>query len=80
MALLALSVLGFRLAWEKGIRGSQVVWIGAELSASPDGVQVTIPQDKLSDLSLQTEGSDKRQWRIEALSDPISESFPSWQG
>ena len=32
-----------------------MVWIGAELSASPEGMQVTIPQDKLSDLSQQTD-------------------------
>ena len=38
MALLALSVLGCPLAWEEGFRGSTVVWIGAELSASPEGI------------------------------------------
>ena len=51
MALLTLGVFNFPLAWEKGIRGSSVVWIGAQLSASLEGIQVTIPQDKLDDLS-----------------------------
>jgi len=54
MALLTLDVLNFPLAWEKGIRGSTVVWIGAQLSATREGIQVTIPQDKLDDLSHQT--------------------------
>jgi len=54
MALLTLDVLNFPLAWEKGIRGTSVVWIGAQLTATRDSVQVTIPADKLKDLSEQT--------------------------
>jgi len=54
MALLTLDVLNFPLAWEKGIRGTSVVWIGAQLTAKRDSVQVTIPADKLQDLSAQT--------------------------
>ena len=62
MALLTMDVLNFPLAWEKGIRGATVVWIGAQLTATREAIQVTIPGDKLEDLSLQT-----RAFRMQAV-------------
>ena len=53
-ALLALSVLGFPLAWGKGELGQEVVWIGAKLSNLNEGIRVSIPQDKLVVLQDQT--------------------------
>jgi len=60
MALLTLDVLNFPLAWEKGVRGTSVVWIGAQLTATREAIQVTIPADKLEDLSLQTRAFRKQ--------------------
>ena len=51
--LLALALLGFPLAWSKAAIGSEVVWIGAQLTATASGVRVSIPQGKLD--ALRTE-------------------------
>ena len=58
-ALLALSVLGFPLAWAKASMGQSVVWIGAQLSVTnrhDTDVVVSIPQDKLDALRSETAG------------------------
>ena len=53
MALLALSVLGFPLAWGKGVVGSNVSWIGAQVQQVGRTVRITIPEDKLRDIMEQ---------------------------
>ena len=50
MALLALDVLGFPLAWDKGICSDDVVWIGARIRAAPQGIEIAIPEGKLAEL------------------------------
>ena len=52
--LLALAVLGFPLAWSKASIGTSVVWIGAQLSVTDEGVRVSIPQGKLDTLRTET--------------------------
>ena len=50
MALLALEVLGFPLAWAKGSLGKSIVWIGAQfttLQPASAGIRVSIPEDKM---------------------------------
>ena len=54
IAMLVLQLTGFPLAWDKGTVGRRVVWIGAQLSSLQDGVQVSIPADKLDILRDQT--------------------------
>ena len=42
------------MAWDKGVLGTDVQWIGARITLVSSGVQVAIPQDKLLDLQTQT--------------------------
>ena len=54
VALLFLQATGFPLAWSKGILGTTVVWIGAQLTSASDGIRVSVPEDKLESLLTQT--------------------------
>ena len=54
VALLAITLVGFPMAWGKGVLGTDVQWIGARLTVVSAGIQVAIPEDKLEDLRKQT--------------------------
>ena len=54
IALLFMQATGFPLAWGKGVLGTSVTWIGAQLTSSSDGIEVSIPEDKLESLLTQT--------------------------
>ena len=61
VALLTITLVGFPMAWSKGVLGKDVQWIGARLTVVPKGIQVAIPEDKLAALQeqakeLQTSG------------------------
>ena len=61
VALLTITLVGFPMAWSKGVLGKDVQWIGARLTVVPKGVQIAIPEDKLAALQeqareLQTSG------------------------
>jgi hypothetical protein len=60
IAMLTLQVTGFPLAWEKGTVGNSVTWIGAQLTSLPEGIEVSVPEDKLQvllDLTLELKAS-----------------------
>ena len=54
IALLSLQTTGFPLAWSKGMLGTFVTWIGAQLTTLPSSVEVSIPEDKLDNLQALT--------------------------
>ena len=54
VALLAITLVGFPMAWGKGVLGTDVQWIGARLTVVSEGIRVAIPEDKLQELKKQT--------------------------
>ena len=54
IALLVLQTTGFPLAWSKGVVGTQVTWIGAQLTVLPFSIEVSVPEDKLDTLQALT--------------------------
>ena len=50
VALTWLVVLGYRLSWKKALKGSRVDWIGATISVNREGVSVTIPEGKVTEM------------------------------
>ena len=43
-------LLGYPVAYHKAHRGQMLKWIGMNISVLPDGVQVSIPEDKINEL------------------------------
>ena len=48
------SVIGLPLAWQKGVRGSSVTWIGAKLTCNAWKVTATIPEKKVTEILDET--------------------------
>ena len=55
IAILFATVLGFPLAWKKCDGGQALTWIGAHFQVSRVGVLVTLPQQKIDELTHEVE-------------------------
>jgi hypothetical protein len=53
LALLWAAAVGFPLAWHKADGGQSVAWIGASFTLASEGVQVSIPPDKITTIRAQ---------------------------
>lgn len=58
LLLYAARALGINMAWRKGPRGSQLVWIGVRFEIAPDeaAMKLTIPKKMLEETHGQRRG------------------------
>ena len=63
VAVMIWALLGFRLAFYKLQRGTNITWIGAQIDTAPDQVVTSIPETKMHDFLTPVEVTMKNERR-----------------